>query len=61
MFANNGVKTLSPAGAIKPTGTWDVAARAEDFRLQAGMRGFDPTTDTPFSATKRGFDNPSST
>jgi 2-iminobutanoate/2-iminopropanoate deaminase len=42
----NGVKTLSPAGAIKPTGTWDVAARAGDFVFIAGMRGIDPRTDT---------------
>jgi 2-iminobutanoate/2-iminopropanoate deaminase len=42
----NGVKTLSPVGAIKPTGTWDVAARAGDFVFIAGMRGIDPTSDT---------------
>jgi 2-iminobutanoate/2-iminopropanoate deaminase len=40
----NGVKTLSPAGAIKPTGTWDVAVRAGDFICIAGMRGIDPRT-----------------
>jgi hypothetical protein len=34
----NGVKTLSPAGAIKPTGTWDLATRAGDFICIAGMR-----------------------
>ena len=42
----NGVKTLSPAGAIKPTGTWDLATRAGDFIYIAGMRGIDPMTDT---------------
>ena len=42
----NGVKTLAPPGAIKPTGTWDVAARAGDFIYVAGMRGIDPKTDT---------------
>src|SRR6266852_2122408 len=42
----NGVKTLSPAGAIKPTGTWDVASRAGDFIYISGMRGIDPRTDT---------------
>ncbi len=42
----NGVKTLSPAGAIKPTGTWNVGARAGDFIYIAGMRGIDPKTDT---------------
>jgi 2-iminobutanoate/2-iminopropanoate deaminase len=41
----NGVRTLSPPGAIKPTGTWDVAARAGDFIYVAGMRGIDPKTD----------------
>ncbi len=42
----NGVKTLSPAGAIQSTGTWDVATRAGDFIFVAGMRGIDPTTNT---------------
>jgi enamine deaminase RidA (YjgF/YER057c/UK114 family) len=40
----NGVRTLSPEGAIAPTGTWSVAARAGDFIFIAGMRGIDPTT-----------------
>ncbi len=40
----NGVKILSPAGAIKPTATWSLAARAGDFVFVAGMRGIDPTT-----------------
>jgi 2-iminobutanoate/2-iminopropanoate deaminase len=42
----NGVKTLSPMGAIKPTGTWSVGTRAGDFVFVAGMRGIDPKTDT---------------
>lgn len=42
----NGVKTLSPAGAIRSTGTWNVATRAGDFIFIAGMRGIDPRTDT---------------
>jgi enamine deaminase RidA (YjgF/YER057c/UK114 family) len=42
----NGVKTLAPAGAIKPTGTWDLGTRAGDFIFIAGMRGIDPKTDT---------------
>jgi 2-iminobutanoate/2-iminopropanoate deaminase len=42
----NGVKTLSPTAAIKPTGTWDLATRAGDFIYIAGMRGIDPKTDT---------------
>src|SRR5262249_22247726 len=40
----NGVKTLAPPGAIKPTGTWDLGARAGDFVYIAGMRGIDPRT-----------------
>lgn len=35
---------LSPPGAIQPTGTWSVAARAGDFVFVAGMRGIDPRT-----------------
>jgi enamine deaminase RidA (YjgF/YER057c/UK114 family) len=42
----NGVKTLAPPGAIKPTGTWDLGARAGDFVYVAGMRGIDPKTNT---------------
>lgn len=42
----NGVKTLAPAGAIKPTGTWNLGSRAGDFVYVAGMRGIDPKTDT---------------
>jgi len=38
----NGVKTLSPPGAIKPTGTWSLGTRAGDFVFVAGMRGIDP-------------------
>lgn len=40
------VKTLTPAGAIKPTGTWSVGTRAGDFVFVAGMRGIDPKTNT---------------
>jgi len=42
----NGVRTLSPPGAIKPTGTWNLGTRAGDFIYVAGMRGIDPKTDT---------------
>lgn len=38
------VRTLSPTGAIKPTGTWSVGARAGDTVFVAGMRGIDPAT-----------------
>jgi enamine deaminase RidA (YjgF/YER057c/UK114 family) len=41
-----GVKTLAPAGAIKPTGTWNLGTRAGDFVFVAGMRGIDPKTNT---------------
>lgn len=40
----NGVKTLSPDGAIKSTGTWNLGTRAGDFVFIAGMRGIDPAT-----------------
>ena len=42
----NGVKTLTPQGAIKTTGTWDVGPRAGDFIYIAGMPGIDPQTNT---------------
>jgi enamine deaminase RidA (YjgF/YER057c/UK114 family) len=42
----HGVKTLSPDGAIKPTGTWSLGTRAGDFVFVAGMRGIDPKTNT---------------
>jgi 2-iminobutanoate/2-iminopropanoate deaminase len=42
----NRVKTLSPSGAIAPTGTWSLGARAGDFVFVAGMRGIDPRTNT---------------
>ena len=38
------MKTLSPAGAVAPTGTWSVGTRAGDFVFVAGMRGIDPAT-----------------
>jgi enamine deaminase RidA (YjgF/YER057c/UK114 family) len=44
MAAPSGVKILSPAGAIKPTGTWSLGARAGDFVFVAGMRGIDPAS-----------------
>jgi enamine deaminase RidA (YjgF/YER057c/UK114 family) len=40
------VRTLSPEGAIKPTGTWHLATRAGDFVFVAGMRGIDAKTNT---------------
>ena len=40
------VRTLSPSGAITPTATWSVGARAGDFVFVAGMRGIDPKTNT---------------
>ena len=41
-----GVSILSPKGAIAPTGTWSVGARAGDFVFVAGMRGIDPVSNT---------------
>ena len=40
----SGVRYLSPAAAIEPTGTWSVASRAGDVVFVAGMRGIDPET-----------------
>ncbi|MBX9847381.1 MAG: RidA family protein [Xanthobacteraceae bacterium] len=45
-FSPHGVTTLTPEGAIKPTGPWDVGTRAGDFIFVAGMRGIDPKTNT---------------
>jgi enamine deaminase RidA (YjgF/YER057c/UK114 family) len=42
----NGVTTLAPPGAIKPTGPWGLGNRAGDFVFVAGMRGIDPATNT---------------
>jgi 2-iminobutanoate/2-iminopropanoate deaminase len=42
----NGVRTLTPPGAIKPTGTWSLGTRAGDFIYVAGMRGIDPKSNT---------------
>lgn len=41
-----GVKILTPNGAIAPTGTWSLGARAGDFVFVAGMRGIDPVSNT---------------
>src|SRR5436190_9717920 len=40
----NGVRTLSPPGAVKVEGTWSLGARAGDFVFVAGMQGVDPAT-----------------
>jgi enamine deaminase RidA (YjgF/YER057c/UK114 family) len=46
MAAPGRVKILSPKGAIAPTGTWSLGARAGDFVFVAGMRGIDPASNT---------------
>jgi enamine deaminase RidA (YjgF/YER057c/UK114 family) len=46
MAGKGGVRILSPQGAIKPTGTWSLGARAGDFVFIAGMRGIDPASNT---------------
>jgi enamine deaminase RidA (YjgF/YER057c/UK114 family) len=46
MTASGGITILSPNGAIAPTGTWSVGARAGDFVFVAGMRGIDPASNT---------------
>jgi 2-iminobutanoate/2-iminopropanoate deaminase len=43
MNSGRGVRVLSPEGAIAPTGTWSLGARAGDFVFVAGMRGINPT------------------
>ena len=45
-MAESRVRTLAPEGAIAPTGTWSLGARAGDFVFVAGMRGIDPATNT---------------
>ncbi|HXZ46474.1 MAG TPA: RidA family protein [Pseudolabrys sp.] len=42
MSSGRGVRILSPKGAIAPTGTWSLGARAGDFVFVAGMRGINP-------------------
>jgi enamine deaminase RidA (YjgF/YER057c/UK114 family) len=55
------VKILSPQGAIKPTGTWSLGARAGDFVFVAGMRGIDSKTnaltDGDEARIRQGFRN----
>jgi len=46
MMSGRGVRTLSPHGAIAPTGTWSLGARAGDFIFVAGMRGIDPANNS---------------
>jgi len=41
-----GVRTLAPTGAVRPTGPWALGARAGDLVFVAGMRGIDPSTNT---------------
>ena len=43
MNSGRRVRVLSPEGAIAPTGTWSLGARAGDFVFVAGMRGINPT------------------
>ena len=42
MSLGKGVRVLTPKGAISPTGTWSLGARAGDFVFVAGMRGINP-------------------
>ncbi len=46
MTSGRGVHILSPQGAIAPTGTWSLGARAGDFVFVAGMRGIDPANNS---------------
>lgn len=45
--SSRGVRTLSPANAIRPNGPWNVGTRAGDLIFVAGMRGIDPKTNQP--------------
>lgn len=55
------MKTLAPPGAIRPTGTWSLGARAGDFVFVAGMRGIDPATNAlvadPEARVRQAFQN----
>ncbi len=42
MASREGVRIVVPNGAIAPTGTWSLGARAGDFVFIAGMRGINP-------------------
>jgi enamine deaminase RidA (YjgF/YER057c/UK114 family) len=44
--SGRGVRVLAPKGAIKPTGTWSLGARAGDFVFIAGMRGINPANNS---------------
>ena len=57
----NGVKTLTPEGAIKTTGTWDVGTRAGDFIYIAGMRASIPRPTPSCGAIRTAFARPFST
>jgi enamine deaminase RidA (YjgF/YER057c/UK114 family) len=46
MASGRDVRILSPQGAIAPTGTWSLGARAGDFIFVAGMRGINPANNT---------------
>jgi enamine deaminase RidA (YjgF/YER057c/UK114 family) len=42
--SKDGVRILTPPGAIAPTGAWSLGTRAGDFLFIAGMRGIDPAS-----------------
>jgi enamine deaminase RidA (YjgF/YER057c/UK114 family) len=46
MNSGSGVRVLTSKGAIAPTGTWSVGARAGDFVFVAGMRGINPANNS---------------
>jgi len=57
----NGVRTLSPPGAIKAEGAWSLGARAGDFVFISGMPGIDPATNAmvkdPLAQIRQAFLN----
>jgi 2-iminobutanoate/2-iminopropanoate deaminase len=55
----NGVRTLTPPGAIKAEGTWSLGVRAGDFVFVAGMQGVDPATNILVQDPQRALFKPS--
>ena len=48
----NEIAVVSPPGAIKPTGPWNLGVRAGDLVFVAGMRGIDPASNTLVSGAE---------
>jgi 2-iminobutanoate/2-iminopropanoate deaminase len=57
MNSGRGVRVLSPKGAIAPTGTWSLGARAGDFVFVAGMRGINSLVEGDEARIRQAFMN----